>query len=138
MTVNPYLFFDGNCREAFAFYEQAIDAKVESIMTWADGPMADEMPPEAQGLVMHASLLLGDDRIMASDEMPPENYKPMNGIRVVINADGPEDAERFFARLSEGGTVDMPMEETFWAERFGLLTDQFGVPWMVNCDKPEA
>ena len=137
MTVNPYLFLDGNCKEAFAFYEQALDAKIEDMMTWGDGPMANDMPPEVHDRVMHASLLLGEERIMASDETPPENYKPINGIRVVINADGPEDAERFFANLSQGASIDMPMEETFWAKRFGMLTDKFGVPWMINCDNEE-
>lgn len=135
MKINPYLFFDGNCRQAFAFYEQALDAQIEDMMTWGDGPMADDTPPEMRDRVMHASLLLGEERIMASDESPPENYQPMNGIRVVLNADSPEDAERFFANLSAGGTVNMPIEETFWAKRFGMLTDRFGVPWMVNCDK---
>ena len=137
MTVNPYLFFDGNCKQAFAFYEKAINARVEDIMTWGEGPMADDASPEMRERVMHGSFLLGDERVMASDEMPADAYKPINGIRVVINADSPEDAERFFANLSEGGKVDMPMEETFWAKRFGMLTDQFGVPWMINCDKPQ-
>ncbi len=135
MKINPYLFFDGNCKKAFAFYEQAIDARIEDMMSWRDGPMADDMPAEMLDRVMHASLLLGEERIMASDETPPENFKPMNGIRVVINANSAEDAERFFANLSEGGEINMPMEETFWAKRFGMLTDRFGVPWMVNCDK---
>lgn len=137
MTLNPYLFFDGDCKQAFAFYEQAIDAKIEAMMSWGEGPAAGDMPAEAQDRIMHASLLLGEERIMASDETPAENYQPITGIRVVINANNAADAERYFANLAQGGKVDMPMEETFWAERFGMLTDQFGVPWMVNCDKPQ-
>ena len=138
MNLNPYLFFDGNCKEAFSFYEQALGATIETVMTWGDGPMADEMPAADLDRVMHASLLIGGDRIMGSDEMPAENYAKPAGIRVVINADSAEEAERLFANLSEGANIDMPIEESFWAERFGMLTDKFGIPWMVNCDKPEA
>lgn len=138
MNLNSYLFFDGSCKQAFAFYEQALDAKIESLMTWADGPMADEIPAADRDRVMHASLLLGTDRIMGSDEMPASNYTRPTGMRVVLNADSPEDAERFFANLSTEGHIDMPMEETFWAQRFGMLSDKFGIPWMVNCDKAEV
>lgn len=137
MYLNPYLTFNKNCREAFAFYEQALGATIQAVMTWGDSPMADEMPPEAQDMVMHAELEVGGFVIMGSDGAPGEVYEGIKGANVVFNTDTAEEAEALFARLGEGGEVTMPMEETFWALRFGLLRDRFGVPWMINCDKPQ-
>lgn len=138
MKINPYLLFDGNCRQAMAFYEKALGAKIETISTWGEGPAADQMPKEAHDLVMHASLNLNDQRIMASDNPPGDKYEGYKGFNITINVDKPEDAEQIFGAISEGGQITMPIEETFWALRFGMVTDQFGVPWMVNCDNPEV
>lgn len=137
MKLNPYLRFDGNCKDAFAFYKQALGAEITTIMTWGDGPMAENIPPEAHNMVMHAELDIGGNTVMGTDGGPDDTYEGIKGANVVINADGPEEAERLFKNLSEGGNITMQMEETFWALRFGMVTDKFGVPWMVNCDKPE-
>ena len=137
MHLNPYLIFNNNCREAFAFYEKALDASIRTVMTWGDGPMASEMPPEMHEKVMHAELDIGGFTLMGSDAGPGASYEGIKGCNVVINADNAEDAERMFAALSEGGEISMPMEETFWALRFGVLVDRFGAPWMINCDKPQ-
>jgi len=84
--------------------------------------------------VMHARLIVGDEVLMGSDA-PPDRYEPMKGITVTLGVDEPADAERIFSALAEGGTVQMPIQQTFWAARFGMLTDRFGTPWMINCEQ---
>ena len=131
MQINPYLTFNGNCAEAFRFYEKVLGGKIAAIMTFADTPMADQMPPEGRGKIAHARLAVGDSVLMGSDCMPG-SYEPMKGVSVTLNIADPAEAERVFAGLSEKGTVTMPIAETFWAQRFGMLTDKFGTPWMVG------
>jgi PhnB protein len=135
MQLNPYLTFDGQCEAAFRFYEQALGGKVEAMMTYADSPMADQTPPEMRGKIMHARLLLGGSVLMGSDS-PAGPFEAMKGISVTLGIDEPAEADRVFNALSAGGTVTMPIQETFWARRFGMVTDRFGTPWMINCEKP--
>jgi uncharacterized glyoxalase superfamily protein PhnB/uncharacterized protein YndB with AHSA1/START domain len=137
MTVIPYLNLNGRCAEALRFYEQALGAKVRMQMTFGESPMADKTPPEARGKIMHASFTIGDSTIMASDGMPGST-ETLSGFSLSLPAKDAAEAERLFAALSDGGTVRMPLAETFWAVRFGMLTDRFGVPWMVNCEKPQT
>ena len=96
--------------------------------------MADQTPREWRDKVMHARLIVGDEVLMGSDA-PPDRYEPMKGITVTLGVDEPADAERIFSALAEGGTVQMPIQQTFWAARFGMLTDRFGTPWMINCEQ---
>ena len=96
--------------------------------------MADQTPPEGHSKIMHTSLIVGDQELMGSDS-PSEYYEEAKGFSVSLNLDNPVDAERIFHALAENGTVKMPFQETFWAHRFGMLVDQFGIPWMVNCEK---
>jgi PhnB protein len=135
MAINPYLFFPGNCKEAFEFYAKVLKGKIEAMLPHAGTPGEEHVPPEWRNKIMHAYLRAGDNILMASDS-PPAYQKPMQGISVSIQIDDPKEAERVFKELSDGATVTMPMEETFWARRFGMLTDKFGTPWMVNCPKP--
>jgi PhnB protein len=135
MKVNPYLSFNGNCAAAFRFYEKVFGGTVPMIMKYGESPMADQTPPEFRDKIMHTRLIAGDTVIMGSDA-PPGRYEKAQGITVAIGVDTAAEAERVFHALAEKGTVTMPISETFWAERFGMLTDQFGVPWMVNCEKP--
>ncbi|MDN5864163.1 MAG: VOC family protein [Gammaproteobacteria bacterium] len=130
MQTNTYLFFDGNCREAFEFYAATLGGDLKAMITGADTPMAEEMPA-MRDKIMHAYLQIGDTAIMASDAPAPHYNKPQ-GFDVCIYTDTLEEAERIFAALSEGGEVTMPLEKTFWAERFGSLVDRFGTPWMIN------
>jgi PhnB protein len=134
MHVTPYLSFDGNCEEAFKFYEQAIGAKMTMKMTYDETPMAKDMPKETIGKVVHARLSISDKIIMGSDAMCGRYQKPA-GFHISLSPEDPVEAERLFKALSEKGIVTMPMEETFWAKRFGMLVDQFGIPWMINCEK---
>jgi PhnB protein len=135
MIVNPYLGFAGNCREAFEFYAKTLGGKIDAMMTHAESPMADQTPADWRGKIMHARLSLGDQVLMAGD-MRPDHYEKPVGFSVSVSLDTAKEAERVFAAFSQGGTVGMPLQETFFAERFGIVTDRFGTPWMVNCLKP--
>jgi PhnB protein len=134
MQLNPYLTFNGQCEAAFKFYEKVLGGKIEAMMTFGSSPMAEQSAPELRDKIMHARLSVGDKMLMASDA-PPDRYEAMKGIMVTLGIDDPGEAERIFHALSDKGTVQMPIQETFWALRFGMLVDQFGTPWMVNCEK---
>ena len=134
MNLNPYLNFNGTCEAAFKFYEKVLGGKIEAMMTYGGSPMADQTQPEWRNKIMHARMTVGDKMLMASDA-PPDRYEAMKGIMVTLGIDEPGEAERIFHALSENGTVQMPIQETFWAARFGMLVDKFGTPWMVNCEK---
>ena len=135
MQISPYLAFDGQCEAAFRFYAACLGGRIEMMMTHGESPMADRSPPEARDRIMHAQLVVGDTVLMASDG-PPGHHQAMQGFSVSLMVGEPAEAERVFAALAEGGTVRMPLEETFWAMRFGMVTDRFGTPWMVNCERP--
>ena len=133
MQLNPYLNFNGQCEEAFKVYEKCLNGKIEFIMTQEESPMADKTPPEWKKKIMHATLRFGEQVIMGADA-PPKYYQQPQGFSVSISLNDPAEAERIFKELSAGGSVRMPLEKTFWAERFGMFTDRFGTPWMINCE----
>ena len=133
MQLNPYLTFNGQCEAAFKFYERVLGGKIEAMMTFGSSPMAEQTSPEWRNKIMHARMTVGDQVLMASDA-PPDRHEAMKGIMVTLGIDDPE-AERIFRALADKGTVQMPIQETFWAARFGMLTDQFGTPWMINCEQ---
>ncbi len=134
MQLNPYLNFNGQCEAAFKFYERVLDGKVEAMMTHAGTPMEAQVPPEWRNKIMHARMTVGDKVLMGSDA-PPEHYEQAKGFSVSLSVADPGEAERVFHALAENGTVRMPIQKTFWSARFGMLVDQFGIPWMVNCDQ---
>lgn len=129
-----YLNFDGNTRDAMTFYKQALGAELE-IQSFADVHM--EMPG-AENRTVHARLSKGNAIIMASDTMPGQPLTQGNNAHVSVDCETIEETDRFFAALSEGGTVTMPLDKTFWNAYFGMLTDKFGVNWMFNCELPKA
>jgi PhnB protein len=133
MQLNAYLHFNGNCDEAFKFYEQALGGKIEMRSTFGESPMAGQMPA-MKDKVVHARIRIGDQVLMGSDS-PPERFSPPQGFSMSLGAKTPEEAEKIFAALSTGGQVHMPMSESFFAHRFGMLVDKFGIPWMVVCQK---
>ena len=135
MKVNPYLSFNGNCAAAFRFYQKALGGTIPMTMTYGESPMCDQTPPDFRDKIMHTRLIAGDAVLMGSDA-PPDRYQKTQGATVALGVDSAEEAERIFHALAENGTVTMPISETFWAVRFGMLTDQFGIPWMINCEKP--
>lgn len=135
MQTSPYWSFSGNCEEALKFYEKSIGAKIEALVTYGETPMADKMPEDWRKKVVHSRARVGDMVLMAAD-VPPDKFQAPKGVSLMIGVDTPEEAERVFKALSEDGQVQMPMQETFWAKRFGSVKDRFGTPWMVNCEKP--
>ena len=134
MQVNPYLYYNGNCEAALKYYEKALGAKIEMMLTHESAPPEMPTPPEWKKKIMHARASLGGAAIMASDAPPGHFHKPQ-GFSVALHVDDADQAERIFNALADEGTVSMPLQETFWAQRFGMLTDRFGIPWMVNCGK---
>lgn len=137
MNIVPYLWFNGTCAEAFRFYEKAVGGKIVDILPHRGTPMSADFPADWQDKIMHASMKIGDSVLMATD-VPPAHYKPAQGLSVSLHVKTAEEAERVFAALAEGGTITMPIEKTFWTERFGMLVDRFGTPWMINCDAAPA
>lgn len=140
MKLSTYLTFDGQAREAFTFYQQVLGGTLE-MMTFAQAPEAEQFPAEHRERIMHVCLTLDDYRLMASDTMPGMDcgsgtYEGIKGCSISLHPESVAEGERLFAGLSAGGQVVMPMEKTFWAERFGMFTDRFGVSWMVNCEHP--
>ncbi|TXD35857.1 VOC family protein [Lujinxingia vulgaris] len=136
MKIVTYLNFDGTCREAFEFYAGVLGGKL-TMQVVSESPAAEHMAPEFQDSVMHACLEVGDQTLMASDTMHMGYTRPQ-GFSVSLQFETPEEAERVFEALAEGGEVRMPLERTFWALRFGTLEDRFGTPWMINCNEREC
>ncbi len=134
MQLNPYLFFDGRCEEAFKFYEKLLGGQIKAMMTYEGSPAAEHVPPEWRKKIMHATLEVGGEAFMGADASP-QHYKQPQGLSVSVSIDKVADAERIFHALAENGEVMMPLEKTFWAARFGMVRDRFGVPWMINCEK---
>jgi PhnB protein len=133
-VLDNYLFFSGNCEEAMRFYERTLGGKLEAVMTYAQSPDPEHCPPGSDKLVMHTSLLLDGRRLMASD-VPAGmggGPKPMAGFALSLGYTSAAEGQRVFDALAKGGSVTMPMQKTFWAESFGMLTDRFGTPWMVS------
>jgi PhnB protein len=128
-----YLNFNGNCAEAVRFYERALDGKLEKIVRYADMPCPEGTPSENGQLIAHACLVLdGGGMLFAGDCPPGMPYEGIKGMSLTLNYDTIEQAQRAFGALAEGGTITMPMQPAFWAKTWGMLTDRFGTPWMVN------
>ena len=134
MLISPYLTFNGQCEAAFKFYEKCLGAKIQSMFPFEGSPMADQVGPAWGKMIMHARLAVGDELLMGSDALP-ERYEQPKGFSVSLGVSEPEDAERIFHALAEGGAVSMPIQQTFWSLRFGMLTDRFGIPWMISCNQ---
>ena len=132
--VSPYITFRGNCREAIEFYKDALDAEMLFTQTVGESQMSDMGPPEN---IMHCTIKVGDSTIMMCDDPRPDIAASGSNISLAIGLNDPERAKQFFENLSKGGSVLMPLEKTYWAEAFGMVTDKFGVKWMVNCDAPK-
>jgi PhnB protein len=133
MEITPYLNFNGNCAEAFRFYEKCLGGKIEMMQTHGDSPMKDQVPPELHDKVIHVRLLVGNQALMGSDA-PAEHYEKAQGTYVSISLKAFDDAKRIFSELAAHGDVKMPFDKTFWSPGFGMAVDRFGIPWMVNCE----
>jgi PhnB protein len=134
MQVEPYLFFEGRCEEALEFYRKALGAQVVMLMRYKDSPEPPppgKLPPGSESKVMHANLRIGDATVMASDGLL-QGQPRFQGFSLSLTVPDDAQADRFFAALADGGQVQMPLTKTFWSPRFGMVTDRFGVGWMIT------
>jgi len=132
--LDSYLFFDGNCAEAMRFYERVTGGKIAAMMKYSDSPVPQDpahIGPGNDDRIMHAMLVIDGRNLMASDT-PKGQGKPMQGFSLSLYYDTPEQGKKIFDMFADGGQVTMPFGPTFWAKGFGMVTDKFGTPWMVN------
>ncbi|MEP9371533.1 VOC family protein [Mesorhizobium sp. KR1-2] len=138
MKMSPYLAFNGNCEEAFKYYEKVLGGKIVIMMPHAGSPAEEHVPAEWRDKIMHARLTFGDDQVLMGSDAPPQYRTTMSGFSVSLQFTDVAEAERVFNALADKGQVKMPIGKTFWAERFGMVIDRFGTPWMVNCEAADA
>jgi PhnB protein len=134
MKILTYLNYGGNCREAFQFYEKHLGGKIIMMVTQDQQPNADKVPADWKKAILHARLEIGETTLLAAD-VSPDRFQPMRSAYLSLMADSVEQAERYYALLSEGGQIFMPIEETFFARRFAMLRDRFGTSWMILCER---
>jgi PhnB protein len=137
MQTSPHLHFKGNCREAFQSYADTFGGRIVFAMTYGESPAATETPSDVRDMIIHARIDFGGQFLLGCDA-PGDRYQSPQGFNVMAAVEKPAEAERIFKALAEGGTITMPVQETFWAHRFGMCTDRYGIPWMINCEKPVA
>lgn len=130
--INPYLMFNGNCEEAMNFYKDCFDGEILSMMNYENAPV--EVDEAHKKNIMHSSLKFGDTILMASDTAPGNAAKFGDNVWLSINTNDLVQTEQIFSKLSEGGSVTMPLQDTFWGARFGTIKDKFSVNWMINCE----
>jgi PhnB protein len=134
MKSSIHLTFAGQCEAAFRFYERCLHGTIVTLLTYGDSPMAAQVPAEWRGKIVHATLAFGESQLAGADVLP-RDYELPRGFFTLLDMKDPAEAERVFDTLSDGGTIRMPLQETFWAIRFGVLVDQFGIPWEINCGR---
>jgi PhnB protein len=127
------LAFNGQCEAAFRFYEQCLNGTIAYMLTWGNSPTRAETPPGWDTKIYHATLKIGDTAIAGGD-VPPNRYEQPKGFSLLLGMDDAVAAERVFQALAENGRIEMPLQKTFWASRFGVVVDQFGITWSINCE----
>jgi len=135
MRLNPYLSFDGQCEAAFKFYEQCLHGKIIMLIRYGDSPMIRQTPPQWHRRVLHATFSCGEHILQGADALP-ETYRKPQGFSVMLNVGSVVEADDIFNALAAAGTVQVALQESLWAARFGMVVDQFGTPWTINCGKP--
>jgi PhnB protein len=135
MAFRPYLFFGGNCREAFTHYQDIFGGEL-TLMSMNDIP-GEKPPADMADMIIHAALTVGDDLLMASDDVMSDSFAPVQGMMVSYDATDVADAKRVFDALSDGGNVTQALEPTFFSEAVGMCVDRFGTPWMVGAPQPQ-
>jgi PhnB protein len=133
MNMAPYLNFNGECEAAFQLYQATFNGKLGELFRYAGSPMEKDVPADWQNKIMHGSVTVMGQTLMGADN-PPGQYEQPKGFSLALHMTSVEDAERIFRALAEGGKVAVPLAKTFWAERFGMVTDRFGIPWAINCE----
>jgi PhnB protein len=135
MDLGSYVSFKGDCEAAFKFYEEVLGAQPGLFFRYADTPMVDAIPPGWDTKIMHGSITIAE-RLLEGADVPPESYEAPKGFSLSLSVPTPQEAERIFAALTAGGRIQYPIAKTFWSERFGMVVDKFGIPWMINCEVP--
>jgi PhnB protein len=133
MQLNPYLLFNGQCEEAFQFYQKCLGGKIVAMISHVGTPAEQHVPAAWRNKIMHARLETPGGTLMGSDN---PQYEAPRGFSASLEIKDPKEAESVYTALSEGGKVKMPLQETFWAVRFSMFTDRYGIPWMINCPMP--
>ena len=138
MNLNPRLglLFNGNCEAAFEFYRRCMNGRIDFMLRWGESPMAKDSPAEWKEKILHARIFIGDTELLGGDALPG-TYEAPQGFSILLGLNSGEETDRLFKTLAENGRVTMPLQETFWAPRFGSVVDQFGVPWTLNYEKVE-
>ncbi|MGD9802162.1 MAG: VOC family protein [Hyphomicrobiaceae bacterium] len=134
MDLTTYLYFDGDCEQAFKFYEKVLGGQIVMMLKYDEAPSDQPVSDSLKNRIMHARLVAGSQMLMGSDTQEG-GFKQPQGFSVAVGVSTPEDAERIFAELAEGGTVHHALSETFFSDRFGMLEDRYGVAWLINCQK---
>jgi PhnB protein len=137
MQASPNLTFDGGCEEAFALYARLLGAAVTFSLRYGDSPMAGDVPADWRHRIAHATITLADGSRIYGSDAQPGRYEAPRGFAMTANPATVAEAHATFAALAEGGRVDMPIQETFWAAAFGMVVDRFGIPWAINCEAPQ-
>ena len=135
LEVSAYVSFKGDCEAAFKYYVEVLGAKPGLLFSYANSPMADVVPEGWESKIMHGSVTIGG-KLLEGADAPPERYEKPQGFSLSLNVPTAEEAERVFEKLGDGGRVLYPIAKTFWSERFGMVVDRFGIPWMINCETP--
>jgi len=136
VRLNPHLTFDGTCEEAFRFYQECLGGEIGAMVRYQGSPLEGRVPSAWRQKILQATLELGDDRLTGADVTAEEGYVPPTGFSVLLEPATLAEAERVFSQLGAGGEVLLRLQETFWADRFGMIVDRFGIPWMVNFTGP--
>ncbi len=132
MKFVPYLSFDGRCREAFQFYAKVFKGEIVAMISHGETPAGEHVSKDWQDKIINAHLIAGGQALMGADSPPQMGDVAKKGFSISIEIDDEKDAERIFNAFADGGTVIMPFEPTFWAKKFGMVTDKYGTPWMIN------
>ncbi len=137
MRLNTYLNYGGNCRQAFEFYQEHLGGKITMMMTHGEMPNPAGVSPDWKDAILHARIDLGETELFGAD-IPPDRFQPMRSAYLSLRVDSTGEAERVYSLLADGGQIFMPMQETFFAFRFGMLRDRFGTSWMILCERPPS
>lgn len=136
MRFTCHLSFDGQCEAAFRTYQRVLGGEITTMIAYGESPLAEQVPADWQSKIVHATLKSGDRELFGSDAFPDSQEHPQ-GFSIAINLTNLDRARALFAALSEGGSIQMPFQETFWSPGFGVLRDRFGVPWEINCERTD-
>jgi PhnB protein len=136
MQINPYLNFKGDCEEAFTFYEKCLGGEIGAMFRYGGSPMEHQVPADWSNKIMHGSVTIANQVLMGAD-VATDRYEAPKGFSLSVQITGVADAERIFRDLSAGGKIVMPLEKTFWAARFGVVIDRFGIQWLINCEESD-